>query len=100
MEDSILTGVIPPDPTPEELAAMEAERQRKADAKEKLRRARNLLLDATDKYVTTDFPYRSDYQKTCWLHYRQHLRDLPAMSSPDLDEHGELIGVEWPELPE
>lgn len=85
--------------TPEELAAIEAERQRKADAKEKLRKARNALLDASDKYNMSDYPHHTEERRKKWLHYRQHLRDLPAMSSPDLDENGELVGVEWPEVP-
>jgi hypothetical protein len=87
------------EPTPEELAAMEAERQRKSDAKEKLRQARNTLLDASDKYVTPDYPHRTEEARKKWFHYRQHLRDLPGMSSPDLDENGELVGVEWPIAP-
>jgi hypothetical protein len=88
-----------PDPTPEELAAMEAERQRKSDAKEKLRQARDILLDASDKYATLDYPHHTKEKRKKWFRYRQHLRDLPAMSSPDLDENGELIGVEWPQAP-
>jgi hypothetical protein len=88
------------DPTPEELAVWEAEQQRKADAKEKLRQARNMLLDASDKYATLDYPHHTEEKRKEWFFYRQHLRDLPGMSSPDLDEHGELIGVEWPTPPE
>jgi len=34
-----------------------------------------------------------------WSHYRQHLRDLPVMSEPLLDENGELINVTWPTPP-
>ena len=73
--------------------------QRKADAMTKLRSERDIRINASDKYAFHDYPIRDETRKK-WLHYRQHLRDLPAMSSPDLDEHGELIGVEWPELPE
>ena len=87
------------EPTPEELAVIEAEQQRKADAMTKLRSERDVRINTTDKYVTPDYPIRDETRKK-WFHYRQHLRDLPAMSSPDLDEHGELIGVEWPEVPE
>ena len=86
------------DPTPEELAAMETERQRKSDAMAKLRSERDVRINATDKYVTPDYPI-NDKKRKEWFFYRQHLRDLPAMSSPDLDENGELIGVEWPEAP-
>lgn len=84
------------EPTPEELAAKEAERQRKANAKEKLRQARDILLDASDKYATLDYPHHTEEKRKKWFHYRQHLRDLPGMSSPDLDENGELTSVEWP----
>jgi hypothetical protein len=87
------------EPTPEEIAVIEAERQRKADAMTKLRSERDIRINASDKYAFHDYPIRDETRKK-WSHYRQHLRDLPGMSSPDLDEHGELIGVEWPELPE
>ena len=89
-----------PEPTPEELAVIEAEQQRKADAMTKLRSERDIRINASDKYAFNDYPHHTEEARKKWLHYRQHLRDLPAMSSPDLDEHGELIGVEWPELPE
>ena len=89
-------GVINPaqEPTPEELAQAEALLQRKADATEKLISRRDTLLaDANDKPVTYE-----------WNKYRQHLKDLPAMviNIPmpiDLDEDGNLVGVEWPEVP-
>lgn len=87
-----------PEPTPEELAAWEAERQRKEDAMKKLRSERDTRINTADKYVTPDYPINDEKRKK-WFHYRQHLRDLPAMSSPDLDENGELIGVEWPQAP-
>lgn len=32
--------------------------------------------------------------------YRQALRDLPALSEPQLDENGQLTNVTWPEVPE
>ena len=35
-----------------------------------------------------------------WKTYRQALRDLPAKSTPSLDENGNLTGVEWPTKPE
>ena len=88
-----------PEPTPEELAVMEAERQRKADAMTKLRTERDIRIIASDKYAFNDYPHHTEEKRKKWLHYRQHLRDLPGMSSPDLDENGELIGVEWPTPP-
>ena len=45
-----------------------------------------------------DYPIRDELRKK-WNRYRQHLRDLPGMSSPDLDEDGKLTGVEWPVAP-
>ena len=52
-----------------------------------------LLVDATSKPITPE-----------WDRYRQHLKDLPAMAVNipmpiDLDEDGNLVGVEWPEAP-
>jgi hypothetical protein len=85
-------------PTPEEIAAFEAERQRKEDAMKKLRAERDVLINTTDKYVTPDYPINDKTRKQ-WYFYRQYLRDLPNMSSPDLDEDGNLVGVEWPEVP-
>jgi hypothetical protein len=75
-----------------------AENQRKEDALKELRSQRNTLIDTTDKYVMPDFPMDDEKRKK-WLDYRQRLRDLPAMSSPDLDEDGNLTGVEWPDAP-
>jgi hypothetical protein len=85
-------------PTPEEIVAFEAERQRKEDAMKKLRAERDALINTTDKYVTPDYPI-NDKSRKQWHFYRQYLRDLPSMSSPDLDEDGNLVGVEWPEVP-
>ena len=93
---TLYMNVVDPvrEPTPEELAQMEALIQRYEDATEKLISQRDTLLeDANDKPVTPE-----------WDKYRQHLRDLPAMviNIPmpiDLDEDGNLVGVEWPKVP-
>ncbi len=85
-------------PTPEELTTREVVRQRKEDAMTKLRSERDALMTGTDKYVMWDYPINDETFKK-WKRYRQHLRDLPAMSSPDLDEDGNLTGVEWPVVP-
>ena len=45
-----------------------------------------------------DFFERHETRKN-WKRYRQLLRDLPGMSSPDLDADGNLTGVEWPVVP-
>ena len=87
-----------PLPTPEEVAVQEALQQRKVDAMTKLRSERDALSPSTDKYAFMDYPINDETRKK-WGRYRQHLRDLPGMSSPDLDEDGNLTGVEWPVTP-
>ena len=95
MEDTLnTTGPRPP----EEIAAAEVIQDRKVDAMTKLRSERDALINSTDKYAFLDYPIKTETRKK-WNIYRQHLRDLPAMSSPDLDEDGKLIGVEWPLAP-
>jgi hypothetical protein len=86
------------EPTPEEIAAQKVIQERKSDAMTKLRSERDALILSTDKYIMADYPIRDELRKK-WGRYRQHLRDLPAMSSPDLDEDGKLTGVEWPVPP-
>ena len=87
-----------PLPTPEEIAAEKIIEQRRIDAMTKLRSERDALFPSTDKYVMWDYPINDELRKK-WKRYRQHLRDLPGMSSPDLDEDGKLTGVEWPAVP-
>ena len=94
----LTTEIAGVEPTPEELTAREVVRQRKEDAMTKLRSERDALFPSTDKYVMWDYPINDELRKK-WKRYRQHLRDLPAMSSPDLDEDGNLTGVEWPVVP-
>ena len=62
-----------------------------------LRFERNRILAQTDWRATVDYP-KND--QTEWLTYRQTLRDLPQNSSPELDENGNLINVNWPEEPQ
>lgn len=64
-------------------------------ATEFVRYHRNGLLQITDWWCVSD---RTPTQAQ--LDYRQALRDLPANSTPSLDENGELIGVTWPTKPE
>jgi hypothetical protein len=95
MEDlTITTG----EPTPEEIAAQEVVQKRKVEAMTKLRSERDALIPSTDKYVMRDYPINDETFKK-WKLYRQLLRDLPGMSSPDLDEDGNLKDVEWPTVP-
>ena len=86
------------DPTPEEIAAREVVQKRKVEAMTKLRSERDALIPSTDKYVMRDYPINDETFKK-WKLYRQHLRDLPGMSSPDLDEDGNLRDVVWPAIP-
>ena len=84
------TGI--PELTPEEIAEI---KERKDRAMAKVRFKRDALMNSTDKYAMLDYPINDKLRdKLKW--YRQHLRDLPGMSSPDLDEDGNLTGVEWP----
>ena len=89
---------IPVELTPEEIAAAKAVDDRIIEAMTKLRSERDALFPSTDKYVMRDYPINDETFKK-WKRYRQQLRDLPAMSSPDLDEDGNLTGVEWPVAP-
>jgi hypothetical protein len=62
-----------------------------------LRAERDQLIASTDWRATVDYP-GSD--QAAWLTYRQALRDLPANSTPSLDENGQLTGANWPTPPE
>ena len=81
-------------PDPQKIREENDRRKRYEDATEKLISQRDTLLaDANDKPVTPE-----------WDKYRQHLKDLPAIAVNtqmpiDLDEDGNLVGVEWPKVP-
>ena len=63
-----------------------------------LRKERNFLLNQTDWEMIKALETGGD--ATALKEYRQNLRDLPATSSPSLNENGELTGVNWPIKPE
>ena len=71
-----------------------------AEAMRLLREVRNQLLSETDwmiaKSTETGVAMSND-----WKTYRQALRDLPASSSPSLDEYYDLdlTSVTWPTEP-
>tara|TARA_B100000900_G_scaffold186163_1_gene157831 strand:- start:54 stop:425 length:372 start_codon:yes stop_codon:yes gene_type:complete len=66
----------------------------------KLRHERNIKLLETDKYTSIpDWPHASEEVKQAWLTYRQELRDLPAIATPQLDTNGNLTNVTWPTPP-
>lgn len=80
-------------PTENELNLKKAELQA-AEPLRLLREQRNQLLAATD------WRFRSDLTPSqAWIDYCQALRDLPANSTPALDENGNLTGVTWPTPP-
>lgn len=64
-------------------------------AMEFVRTHRNGLLRNSDWMGNSDVTMSSE-----WQTYRQALRDLPANSTPSLDENRNLTGVEWPNKPE
>ena len=61
-----------------------------------------LLRVERDRLIAlTDWRFRSDITPSqAWIDYCQALRDLPANSTPALDENGQLTGVNWPTPPE
>ena len=65
-----------------------------------LREERNQLLSETDWMVTRSIE-TGVAMSNDWKTYRQALRDLPATSSPSLDEYYDLdlTSVTWPTEP-
>lgn len=86
--DSIQT-----EPTEEEIQAKIAELTA-AEPMRKLRQQRNQLLQQSDWMAVSD-----RVMTQAQIDYRQALRDLPANSTPALDENGQLTGVNWPTPP-
>mgnify|MGYP001463187977 CR=1 FL=1 len=85
-------------PTDAEIEAKRIELENELPIK-KLRGVRNKKLLETDMYAIPDFGHPSEEVKQAWLTYRQALRDLPANSTPSLDENGNLTNVTWPTSP-
>jgi hypothetical protein len=65
----------------------------------RLREERDKKLLETDKYSINDWPHASEEVKQAWITYRQELRDLPATSTPQIDDNDELTNVIWPTPP-
>jgi hypothetical protein len=62
---------------------------------------RLLKEERNRRIAESDWRFLSDQTPSqAWIDYRQALRDLPANSTPELDEDGNLINVNWPEKPE
>ena len=70
-----------PKPTLEELTEKWNEYVAAQPLKE-LRTKRNTLLEQTDRYAITDFPYGTEDDKQARLTQRQALRDLPSLVTP------------------
>ena len=85
-----------PQPTEEDIQAKIAELEA-AEPMRLLRLERNQLLQQTDWTQNRDVTLANDAE---WAAYRQALRDLPNTATPELDENGTLINVEWPVKPE
>jgi hypothetical protein len=49
---------------------------------QQLRTKRNTILEQSDRYATTDFPYGTEEDKQARLTQRQTLRDLPTLVTP------------------
>jgi hypothetical protein len=81
-------------PTESEIEAKIAELQA-AEPVRLLREKRNQLLAQSDWMANSDVTMSEE-----WRVYRQALRDLPANSTPELDENGQLTNITWPEKPQ
>ena len=77
-------------PTEEQIQSKIAELEA-AEPLRLLRIERDRLIQQTDWWVLPDRT-----ATPAQLEYRQALRDLPANSTPALDENGNLTGVKWP----
>ena len=94
-------------PTQEQIQAKLAELQA-LEPMRLLRIERNRRLTETDWIITKGLEQETDITK--WKTYRQALRDLPKMITPDnsteplpaptIDQQGQLMFLHWPEVPE
>tara|TARA_B100000902_G_scaffold18784_1_gene22543 strand:+ start:24816 stop:25049 length:234 start_codon:yes stop_codon:yes gene_type:complete len=75
------------------------EKAKKEFAEVKFIQERNNLLFLSDWTQMPDCQLTDD-KKTEWQNYRQALRDLPANTTPSINEKENLTGVEWPNKPE
>ena len=79
----------------------EEEIQNKIAELEADRPMRLLKEERNQRIAESDWRFLSDQTPSqAWIDYRQALRDLPANSSPELDENGQLTNITWPEKPE
>ena len=79
----------------------EEEIQNKIAELEADRPMRLLKEERNQRIAESDWRFLSDQTPSqAWIDYRQALRDLPANSSPELDENGQWTNITWPEKPE
>lgn len=79
----------------------EAEIQAKIAELEAAEPMQLLKEERNRRIAESDWRFLSDQTPSSeWIDYRQALRDLPANSSPELDENGQLTNITWPEKPE
>ena len=64
-----------------------------------LRTIRDNLLQNSDVYGLSDFPFTNETMKQEWITYRKNLRNLPSNSDPKLDSNNQLYNVTWPSKP-
>ena len=64
-----------------------------------LRTIRDNLLQNSDIYGLSDFPFTNETMKQEWMTYRKNLRNLPSNSDPKLDSNNQLYNVTWPSKP-
>ena len=76
--------VLPPGYEKPPKEEFEAKLQELIDAQplKDLRTKRNTILEQTDRYAITDFPYATEDDKQARLTQRQTLRDLPTLVTP------------------
>ncbi len=75
------------------------EKDKKEFAEVMFRQERNNLLFLSDWTQMPDCQLTDD-KKTEWKTYRQALRDLPAKTTPSINERENLTNVTWPTKPE
>ncbi len=79
----------------------EEESQAKIDELEATEPMILLKEERNRRIAESDWRFLSDQTPSqAWIDYRQALRDLPANSTPELDENGQLTNITWPEKPE
>lgn len=64
-------------------------------AMEVLRRERDRLIARTDWWASADLTITQGQKD-----YRQELRDMPSIITPEIDQRGELTNITWPTKPE